>query len=295
MRAQASLDSNGATCGLCGAPGVPWRRKYGFELLRCTRCRNGFVPKHLIPTDLESMYSRAYFEGGERTGYPTYLADSEVIAKNFERRLRFIEKLGPPGRRILDVGAAYGLLLRSAREAGWDASGVEIAEDCAEEATRISGTRVVAGDFTKVALDGTFDAIVMLDVIEHLRDPMAGLRRACELLSPRGLLLIETNDIDSPWARFMGNRWWFLDPPQHLFYFSLSGLKERLREAGFSNEFHVRRAGRRVSASNLLFKLSGGAPEGPIKRGLVRASQRNVPVSLYFNFGDAVLVAARKP
>ena len=26
----ASVDSNGATCGLCGAPGEPWRRKYGF-------------------------------------------------------------------------------------------------------------------------------------------------------------------------------------------------------------------------------------------------------------------------
>jgi hypothetical protein len=124
---------------------------------------------------------------------------------------------------------------------------------------------------------------------------MAGLRRACELLSPRGLLLIETNDIDSPWARLLGNRWWFLDPPQHLFYFSLAGLKECLREAGFSDEFHVRRAGRRVSASNLLFKLSGGAPDGPVKRALVRASQANVPASFYFNFGDAVLVAARKP
>jgi SAM-dependent methyltransferase len=223
------------TCGLCGAPGEPWRSKYGFDLLRCTNCRNGFVPKGLVPADLEAIYSRAYFEGKEATGYPTYLADSRVISKNFARRLRFIERLDPPGRRILDVGAAYGLLLRAARDSGWEPYGVEIAEDCAREATRISGAPVVAGNFADVALDGPFDAIVMLDVVEHLRDPMAGLRRAFELLSPRGILLIETNDIDSPWARLLGNRWWFLDPPQHLFYFSLSGLKELLREAGFSD------------------------------------------------------------
>lgn len=295
MGVESSVESQRDRCGLCGARGEPWRRKYGFQLLRCTRCRNAFVPKSLVPGNLESIYSRAYFEGGENTGYPTYLADSRVISENFARRLRYIEDLGPPGRRLLDVGAAYGLMLKVARQSGWEASGVEIAEDCAAEATRISGAKVLAGDFTTVPLDGPFDAIVMLDVIEHFRDPMAGLRRACELLSPRGLLLIETNDIDAPWAKFLGNRWWFLDPPQHLFYFSLTGLKERLREAGFSNEFHVRRAGRRVSASNLLFKLSTGAPAGPIRRTLVRASQASVPLSLYLNFGDAVLIAARKP
>jgi len=290
-----SLDRDGETCGLCGARGRPWRRKYGFSLLRCPHCGNGFVPKDRIPDDLESMYSRAYFEGKEDTGYATYLADSRVMQRNFARRLRFVERLGPPGRRILDVGAAFGILLRTAREAGWDASGVEIAPDCAAEASRLSGVPVVAGDFTRVPLEGSFDVIVMLDVIEHLRDPMAGLRRAYELLSPGGILLIETNDIDAPWARLLGNRWWFLDPPQHLFYFSLSGLKERLREVGFSDEFHTRRAGRRVSISNLLFKLSGGFPAGPVRKALVRASHANVPASFYLNFGDAVLVAARKP
>lgn len=286
-------DEEDAICGLCGARGEPWRRKYGFTLLRCVGCGNGFVPRNRIPADLEAMYSRAYFEGKEDTGYATYLADSRVISTNFARRLRFVETLGPPGRRILDVGAAFGLLLRTARETGWDPTGVEIARDCADEASRISGVPVHAGDFTKIPLDGPFDVIVMLDVIEHLRDPMSGLRRAFDLLSPRGILLIETNDADAPWARLLGNRWWFLDPPQHLYYFTLNGLKECLRQAGFS-EFHSRRAGRRVSVSNLLFKLSAGVPSGPLRRTLVRASHANVPLSFYLNFGDAVLVAARK-
>src|SRR5438477_8440634 len=86
-----SLDQDGALCGLCGARGEPWRRKYGFDLLRCTRCRNGFVQRSAVPPDLESMYTRAYFEGGEATGYSTYLADSRVISKNFADRLRFVE------------------------------------------------------------------------------------------------------------------------------------------------------------------------------------------------------------
>src|ERR1051325_986255 len=104
MDAPSSLHAGGAVCGLCGALGEPWRSKYGFDLLRCKKCRNGFVPRDMVPENLESIYSRAYFEGKEATGYPTYLADSPVISKNFARRLRFIERLEPPGRRILDVG-----------------------------------------------------------------------------------------------------------------------------------------------------------------------------------------------
>jgi SAM-dependent methyltransferase len=95
---------------------------------------------------------------------------------------------------------------------GWDASGVEIAPDCALEAARISGTSVACGDFVEVPLSGSYDVIVMLDVIDHFRDPRASVARAFELLSPGGLLVIETGDLGAPWARLLGERWYFFDP-----------------------------------------------------------------------------------
>ncbi len=43
-----------------------------------------------------------------------------MLEKNFESLLTLVEQLHPPGK-ILDVGAAYGLLLRVARTRSWDA------------------------------------------------------------------------------------------------------------------------------------------------------------------------------
>ncbi|HEX4339614.1 MAG TPA: class I SAM-dependent methyltransferase [Polyangiaceae bacterium] len=294
MLAGAARTGDDSRCGLCGGPGRPFFVKRGIDVLRCERCHNAYVPSFAIPEDLESIYSQAYFEGGEATGYPGYLADRELLVQNFVERLEFIEGARPPGRRLLDVGAAYGFFLKAARERGWDASGVEIAPDCALEAARISGASVACGDFVKVPLTGPYDVIVMLDVIEHLRDPAAAIARAFELLAPGGLFVVETGDLRAPWARLLGRRWYFFDPPAHLFYFSRSGLESLLRDAGFDADIRVKRAGRRVSAANVFFKLAAAA-RGPVRRLLTRASQRSVPGSVYLNFGDGMLVAARKP
>jgi SAM-dependent methyltransferase len=293
--ARAERPAESSRCGLCGATGRAWRHKHGFEVLLCSSCGNGFVPESSVPKDLESLYSKAYFEGAHATGYPSYLADSSIILENFADRLRFIDEVGAPGKRLLDVGAAYGLFLKAARDAGWDASGVEIAPDCALEAARLSGASVACGDFCKVPLAGPYDVIVMLDVIEHFRDPAASVRRAFELLSPGGLLVIETGNLDAPWARLLGNRWYFLDPPQHLFYFSEQGLKALLDRSGFTSDVHLKREGRRVSTANISFKLAAGVPSGALRKVLTAASRAGVGGSVYINFGDGMLVAARRP
>lgn len=281
-------------CGLCGGEGAPYRRKNGFAIQLCSRCGNAFVPRDEVPTDLEQLYSKAYFEGEQATGYPGYLRDRELLLRNFRVRLGWIERSRPPGKRVLDVGAAYGLFLKVAREEGWQASGVEIAPDCALEAAELSGASVACGDFLDVPLQGPYDVITMFDVIEHFRDPVACMKRAHGLLAPGGLLVLETGDIATPYARLLGDRWHFLDPPQHLFYFSLDGMKRVLRDAGFT-AFDVHRPGRRVSLTNIAFKLSAAAPPGRLRDALTQVSHVDLPLWVYLNLADGIFVAARKP
>ena len=278
-------------CGLCGGAGTSWSTKAGYLLFSCTSCGNGFLPQGEIPAQLEELYSREYFEGKRSTGYPAYLAEAPMLERNFEDRLAWIERLHAPGR-ILDVGTAYGFFLRVARARGWDAMGVEIAADCAEEAARLAEVPVVAGDFLDADLPADFDVITLFDVIEHMRDPMACLRRAADLLNPGGLLVIETGDVASRWARLLGRHWYFLDPPQHLFYFSAAGLKQALTQCGFSGGTELRRFGRRVSLTNIGFKLQAAAPRS-LKR--LMGGLGRLPGSVYLKFGDAMVLAARKP
>ena len=271
-----------------------WTRKQQFPIYRCRACGNGFLPDDAIPADLEALYRPEYFSGGVETGYPAYLQDARIIERNFAARLARLESHRAPGR-LLDVGAAYGICLKVARARGWRSMGVEIAAECASAAERFAGVPVVAGDFLAVDLAGPFDAITMFDVLEHFRDPGACVARALALLAPGGVLLIETGDLGSWWARMLGDAWYFLDPPQHLSYFTARGLLRFLEGRGFAPPDRPERAGRWVSLANVAFKLSHHAPTGALRRLAGRVAGAAPRGALYLNFGDAMLVVARRP
>jgi SAM-dependent methyltransferase len=277
-----------AACRMCGSASVhPWLEKHGVPIFRCAACDGGFVPDAAVPADLEALYRREYFEGACATGYPTYQADLPFMERTFARRLAWIAARARRGR-LLDVGAAYGAFLRVARADGWAAMGVEIAPDCAAAAARYARAPVIAGDFLRADLPGGFDVITMFDVIEHLRDPGASLDRALALLAPDGIVVIETGDRASPWARALGRRWYFLDPPQHLSYFSARGLDALLGARGLAIRGRAR-PGRWVSLANVAFKLAhhGGGP--------LRALEGvRPPGAVWVNFGDVMLVAAAR-
>lgn len=268
-------------CPLCGGVGAPWHHKRGYPHFWCAPCECGFLPRDALPSDLESLYDADYFAGRGECGYGGYLRDEPLLIRNFDRRLAWIESLHPPGR-LLEVGCAYGLFLRQARQRGWDVMGVELASACAGIAARNAGAPVRLGDLLSVELPPGFDVIAMFDVIEHLERPVECLARCRELLGPGGLLVVETGDVRSPWARLLGRRWTFLDPPQHLVYFTPASLERLLRRTGFRGRVHSRRMGRQVSLANISFKLFGSSA-GALLR---------LPGSLFLDLGDTMLIAA---
>lgn len=274
--------AGGEHCALCGGSAHAWLDKRGYPLWYCESCGCGFLAPSSIPHDLRSLYDADYFEGRSDFGYSSYNRDAALLERNFDQRLDWIESLHAPGR-LLDVGCAYGMFLARARTRGWDISGVDVAEDCAEQA-RATGATIHIGDLLEVEFPGKYDVIAMLDVIEHLPDPAASLARCFELLLPGGVLVLETGDRDSPWARLLGRRWYFLDPPQHLFYFTPGSVEKVLRRSGFTGRIHSRRMGRHVSFSNIFHKLLGTSA-GPLLR---------VPGSVFLKFGDGMMIAVEK-
>ena len=280
-------------CPLCGGASSFWLVKNALPIQRCSACDNRFLAPADVPVDLESLYSTEYFSGGVATGYPTYQQDAPMLERNFAERVRRISRWHAPGR-ILDVGAAYGYFVKAAREAGWDASGVELAPEVAREAAQLAQAEIIAGDFLQVSLVPGFDVITMFDVIEHVRDPLAWLVHARELLAPGGLLVIETGDVASAWARWLGRYWYFLDPPQHLWYFTGAGLEALLARAGFRAPPQRWRSGRWVSLANIAFKLIRLAPPSRLRSALIGFAQKRLGGSLYLRFGDTLLLASKR-
>lgn len=114
----------------------------------------------------------------------------------------------PGARTLLDVGAATGLLVREAARRGLRAVGVEPSSGLAQKA-REAGLDVRSGVLPHATLAGErFDLVTLVDVLEHVAEPLALLEAAAAHLAPGGRLVVVTPDPSSRVARLLGRRWW---------------------------------------------------------------------------------------
>jgi len=160
-----------------------------------------------------------------------YLVEEEGRRRTARRLLNLLAKHVPSGR-LLEVGCGHGLLLDEARRRGYDAEGLELSVDAARHARDALGLTVRETVLEDTALDGEcYDAVLLIDVLEHLDDPVAALERAGSLLAAGGALLIVTPDPSSLTARVAGARWWgYL--PAHFCLIPRVTLRELIRARG---------------------------------------------------------------
>ena len=104
-----------------------------------------------------------------------------------------------PGSLVLDIGAADGSVARPLVERGCRVWAIEADPEAAAKARSVC-ERVIVGDVEHLdlveAVEGTrFDVVLLLDVLEHLRDPLAALERARELLAPTGRVIVSIPNV----------------------------------------------------------------------------------------------------
>lgn len=112
---------------------------------------------------------------------------------NYTEELKLLERHRPSRGRLLDVGCNMGMLLRLARERGWEAVGAEPSPALHRIATEKLGLEVhncFVQDLP-ASVRGSFDVIALSDVFEHVPDPRDLLRSVRPLLKPDGLLYVK--------------------------------------------------------------------------------------------------------
>jgi len=291
-----------ATCGICsgpltlrhrGAATAPAATDFApschatgghGDLYACTRC--GTVQQPGLPAGpaLHELYRDMRDDA--------YLEEEAGRRSTSRRLLDAIERHAPPGR-MLEVGCGHGLLLDEARARGWQVAGLELSTASLEHARERLGLDVRSEtlDALDPAADGERQAVVMVDVLEHLDDPVGALAQCARLLAPGGVLCVVTPDPSSRTARLAGARWWaYL--PSHTYLVPHATLRRLLGDAGLQT---VEERGLRRSFSLGYWVAGLGERSGPLRRMLAAArrlklAQRRVTLSL----GDERIVVARR-
>ena len=148
-----------------------------------------------------------------RLGHPSY-----VWRSGQERRLNLIRRYAPlEGKRVLDIGCGLGAYVANFRRFTKEAYGMDVDAPRLQEGRRrgIDNLLLAAAEALPFA-EGSFDVIVLNEVIEHVRDDAATLREACRVLRPGGKVVIYAPNRLYPFEThgvYLGHRYIFGNIP----------------------------------------------------------------------------------
>lgn len=249
------------------------------EVWRCGRC--GLVFPNPMPVPVggaEQHYGvppDEYFENH----------DTETKGAAAHSMLERARSLTGTTGRLLDIGSGRGELLRAAREAGWQAVGVDPSPAFARHAARYSGVEVRELPVERCEFASeSFDVVILAAVLEHLYNPDETIAEIARLLRPGGALFVDV-------------------PNERGLYFRAGNLYQRLRGrdwvvniAPTFEPFHVfgfgPRSLRALLAKHRLtpveWRVYGGTSMVPTRGGLVGSFERLAAraVTALSNVGD---------
>jgi SAM-dependent methyltransferase len=224
---------NGHKCPFCGGrilrpvDARPYEGSHpDYAVIECRACEVAWQ----WPAIRDSETSRAYFDDLYESG--TGYSDPDAVLGRVEIEVEILNSLREPGT-LLDIGAGNGAFVKAARAAEWDAVGVDpAAPDC---------PHMIRGTLDEVT--GSFDAITLFDVVEHVEDYPSLLRAVFNRLSPKGLVVIETGNYQSLNRLRGGPAWWDYQL-DHRWYLAPSVLADQLAAIGYRNPRVIPRVAR---------------------------------------------------
>jgi len=157
------------------------------------------------------------------------------------RRAEMIEHVPRGAARVLDVGCGAGDFGQQLKKRGeQQVVGIELNSRACAMAKEVLDD-ALEGNIETMDLpfeDGRFDCIVFSDVLEHLIDPTAALRRASRVLASDGVVLMSIPNVRyyEVVQMLINGRWQYLDAGimdrNHVRFFTATEIREMIARAG---------------------------------------------------------------
>lgn len=232
-----------APCPICGAATITAGTKKSsfsgrtYDVRQCSGCHFGFVANPW--TDYGQIYTDDYYAGRGADPSVDYVHEAthwDTTVRRYEWRgiLTAVSALTPLGgsTKWLDYGCGNGGLVRFAAEAGlhqvfgYDTGAMAVS-------ARRFGLKIL-DDRQLGDVEGTFDLITAIEVIEHVPDPLALLAAMRRWLKPGGLLFLTTGNARPYRDRLLS--WSYVLPDVHVSFFEPQTLARAMEQSGFRAE-----------------------------------------------------------
>jgi 2-polyprenyl-3-methyl-5-hydroxy-6-metoxy-1,4-benzoquinol methylase len=172
------------------------------EYVECAVCHTlvslvGMSPEELTVSDDETdFYGKAYWLGhqSEDLGFPDIYKRARVDLT--ERNLHWLKtllKYRLPSAKVMELGCSHGSFVALMHHTGYDAFGVELSPWVVSFGKEAFKVPIYVGPVENLDVPpASLDVIALMDVMEHLPDPVATMAHCLKLLKPDGMLLIQT-------------------------------------------------------------------------------------------------------
>jgi 2-polyprenyl-3-methyl-5-hydroxy-6-metoxy-1,4-benzoquinol methylase len=198
------INNKNMGCLLCGKnaellesnfPGYQEPERFG--IYYCSSCNTSFAfPRVNAKHTYENIYKNAdKLPGYDRYAkYMTtvkthrnplqYLSQSEEMYWVVKHALEQIQNR-KYSLKIIEIGCGLGYLTYSLIQDGYCAVGLDISQNAVDKATENFGSHYICADIMEYAAQhrGTYDVVILTEVIEHIENPVNFLKCAMSLIS----------------------------------------------------------------------------------------------------------------
>ncbi len=212
---------------------------------QCKSCRLCYVSPRLNRHGLTLLYNQGY---SQDTVSGKYNVEADVSELEYAQFVEYLKQELPKGGKVLDVGCGVGLMLDSLAKniPSLASEGVEFSSFAASKAIE-KGHKIYVGDITEIEelQPETFDAIIILYVLEHVPDPIAVLKKCHTLLKKNGKIFVAVPNYrylqvthTGILSRLIYGKDTYIHAEEHLFNYTPVTLSKILDYSGFMVNYY---------------------------------------------------------
>lgn len=142
------------------------------------------------------------------------------------KRKMLIKETGLPKGKVLDIGCGTGAFLHNMQQAGWDITGLEPDLTARKKAGELYGLQPQEPGKLFDLQAGSYNAITMWHVLEHVHELHAYIRQLAALIKTDGKIFIAVPNYLSADAVMYKEHWAAWDTPRHLYHFSSRSMEK---------------------------------------------------------------------